>query len=107
MSSDSSTESKPKEKLKAKPKDRLTVVIDPGTSLSKILYVINDGTVKWMTMGAECLTLPATSAESLPIDNGMGRPSDNAWVRLSKAVGSNGPISWQNIMLANYADIVN
>jgi hypothetical protein len=85
MSSDSSTESKPKSKSKSKLKDRLTVVLDPGTSLSKILYVINDGTVKWMTMGAECLTLPATSASSLPIDNGMGRPSDNAWVRLSKA----------------------
>lgn len=78
MSSDPSTKSK------SQPRDRLIVVIDPGTSLSKILYVINDGTVKWMTMGAEALTLPAASASSLPIDNGMGRSEDNTWVRLSK-----------------------
>ena len=74
-------ESKPK----AKPKNNLTVIIDPGTSLLKILYTINDGTVKWMTMGAEYLALPSESAESLPIDSGMGQPEDNAWVRLDKS----------------------
>ncbi|MDJ0567761.1 MAG: ParM/StbA family protein [Pleurocapsa sp. MO_192.B19] len=75
-------EAKPK---KSKPKERLTVVFDPGTSLSKILYVVNNGTVKWMTMGAEYLSLPSESAESLPIDSGMGLPEDNAWVRLDKS----------------------
>ena len=73
-------ESKPK----SKPKNNLTVIIDPGTSLLKILYIINDGIVKWMTMGAEYLALPSESAESLPIDNGMGQPEDNAWVRQDK-----------------------
>ena len=90
MSSDSITqnnlaESKLKAKPKSKPKTQLTVVFDPGTSLSKILYVVNNGTVKWMTMGAEYLSLPSESAESLPIDNGMGISEDNAWVRLEKS----------------------
>ena len=76
-------ESKPK--AKSKPKPIIKLVIDPGTSLSKILYVVNEGTVKWMTMGAEYLTLPNLSAKSLPIDSGMGQPEDNAWVRLSKS----------------------
>ena len=70
---------------KSKPKQVLKLVFDPGTSLSKILYVIDEGTVKWMTMGAEYLALPSESAESLPINNGMGKPEDNAWVRLSKS----------------------
>ena len=74
-----------KSKPKSKPKPILKLVVDPGTSLSKILYVVNEGTVKWMTMGAEYLTLPSASAKSLPIDSGMGQPEDNAWVRLSKS----------------------
>ena len=69
-------------KLKSKPV--LKLVFDPGTSLSKILYVVDEGVVKWMTMGAEYLTLPSESAESLPVGSGMGKPEDNAWVRLSK-----------------------
>ena len=74
-----------KSKPKSKPKPLLKLVVDPGTSLSKILYVVDSGTVKWMTMGAEYLTLPPQSAKSLPIDSGMGLPEDNAWVRLSKS----------------------
>ena len=74
-----------KSKPKSKPKPILKLVVDPGTSLSKILYVIDSGTVKWMTMGAEYFTLPSASAKSLPIDSGMGQPEDNAWVRLSKS----------------------
>ena len=75
----------PKPKAKSKLKNQITVVFDPGTSLSKILYVVNNGTVKWMTMGAEYLSLPSQSAESLPIDSGMGLPEDNAWVRQDKS----------------------
>ena len=71
-------------KAKSKPKPIIKLVVDPGTSLSKILYIVDEGTVKWMTMGAEYLTLPTASAKSLPIDSGMGQPEDNAWVRLSK-----------------------
>ena len=76
---------KAKSKPKSKPKPIIKLVVDPGTSLSKILYVVDEGTVKWMTMGAEYLTLPSASAKSLPIDSGMGQPEDNAWVRLSKS----------------------
>ena len=75
---------KPKRKPKAKPKDNLIVVFDPGTSLSKILYVINDGLVKWMTMGAEYFPLPSENAEFLPTNSDMGLPEDNAWVRIGK-----------------------
>ena len=74
-----------KPKAKSKPKPIIKLVVDPGTSLSKILYVVDEGTVKWMTMGAEYLDLPSASAKSLPIDSGMGLPEDNAWVRLSKS----------------------
>ena len=80
---DNLAESKPK--AKSKPKPIIKLVVDPGTSLSKILYVVDEATVKWMTMGAEYLTLPPQSAKSLPIDSGMGQPEDNAWVRLSKS----------------------
>ncbi|MGL6343255.1 MAG: hypothetical protein ACRC80_29465 [Waterburya sp.] len=72
-------------KTKSKPKNYLTVVFDPGTSLSKILYIVNNGTVKWMTMGAEYLSLPSESAKSLSIKNRMGLPEDDAWVRLSES----------------------
>ena len=78
---DNLADSKPK--AKSKPKPIIKLVVDPGTSVSKILYVVDEGTVKWMTMGAEYLTLPSASAKSLPIDSGMGQPEDNAWVRLS------------------------
>ena len=74
-----------KPKAKSKPKPIIKLVVDPGTSLSKILYVVDEGTVKWMTMGAEYLDLPSASAKSLPIDSGMGQPEDNAWVRLSES----------------------
>ena len=80
---DNLTVSKPK--AKSKPKPIIKLVVDPGTSVSKILYVVDEGTVKWMTMGAEYLDLPSESAKSLPIDSGMGQPEDNAWVRLSKS----------------------
>ena len=82
----SSTKQKTKSKRKpsSKPKDNLIVVFDPGTSLSKILYVINDGLVKWMTMGAEYFPLPSESANFLPTNSDMGLPEDNAWVRTDK-----------------------
>ena len=82
----SSAKQKPKSKRKpkAKPKDNLIVVFDPGTSLSKILYVINDGLVKWMTMGAEYFPLPNESANFLPTNSDMGLPEDNAWVLVDK-----------------------
>ena len=82
-SKSSGKKSEPKSKKKPKPKHILKIVFDPGTSLSKIFYVLDDGTVKYMAMNPEYLLLPSESAESLPVDSGMGKPEDNAWVRLS------------------------
>lgn len=60
----------------------LVVSYDAGTSLSKILYQLGSGTVKYLTMEPEVMTLPASSASSLPNSSGLGKPEDNAWVRL-------------------------
>lgn len=82
---ESESESKSKLKKPRKPKKlvpTIKLVIDPGTSLLKTLYVINDEPVEWLTMLPEYITLPSESAESLPINNGIGLPEDNAWVRL-------------------------
>lgn len=85
----SSTKAKPKSKGKPKsksePKDNLIVVFDPGTSISKIPYVINDGVVKWITMGAEYFPLSSNRADSLTNDSNLGSPEDNAWIRTTKS----------------------
>ena len=60
----------------------LLVCYDPGTSLSKILYRVGRGKIKYMTMEAPLLKLPPSSANSLPTSSGLGKPEDNAWVRL-------------------------
>ncbi|MGL5835974.1 MAG: hypothetical protein ACRC1Z_22495, partial [Waterburya sp.] len=77
------------QKSLVKPKTVIKLVIDPGTSLLKILYVINDSVVKWFTMMPEYIALTSESAESLPINNNsinsIGLPEDNAWVRLSES----------------------
>jgi hypothetical protein len=62
----------------------LSLYYDPGTSLSKILYRIgNRGKLKFLTMEAETLDLPASSASTLPKECFAGKNSDRAWVRLS------------------------
>lgn len=85
----SSTKAKPKSKGKPKsksePKDNLIVVFDPGTSISKIFYVINNGVVKWITMGAEYFPLSPNRADSLTNDSDLGSPEDNAWIRTTKS----------------------
>lgn len=62
----------------------LVAVFDGGTSISKILFRVGDGDVRWMIMEPEHIALPAESAANLPDDSGMGKPEDNAWVRLNK-----------------------
>ena len=59
---------------------KLTVCYDPGTSVSKILYQLDSGQVKHLTMEPEVFCLPV--ATSLPTTNNFGRPSDCAWVQL-------------------------
>lgn len=83
--SKSESKSEPEPKKPRKPVPIIKLVIDPGTSLLKILYVINDKPVKWLTMLPEYYTLPSESAEYLSINNGMGLPEDNAWVRLPES----------------------
>jgi len=63
---------------------KLVVCYDAGSSLSKILYSVDSGDVKYMVMEPEHLALPSSSASSLPVDAGMGKPEDNAWVKLNK-----------------------
>ena len=70
---------------KSKSSQRLVVVFDSGTSVLKILYVVNDTRVKWMTMGAEYFPLPASRADSLNLDLGRGEPEDHAWFRTNKS----------------------
>ncbi len=80
-----SAKAQSKSKSKPKPSQRLVVVFDSGTSVLKILYVVNDNRVKWMTMGAEYFPLPASRADSLNLDLGRGEPEDHAWFRMSKS----------------------
>ena len=88
MSSSVEAQAKSKSKSaqrKSKPSQRLVVVFDSGTSLLKILYVVNDARAKWMTMGAEYFPLPASRADSLTLDLGKSHPEDHAWFRTSKS----------------------
>ncbi|XWK91774.1 MAG: ParM/StbA family protein (plasmid) [Phormidium sp.] len=62
----------------------LVCVFDGGTSIAKILFQVGGGEVQWMIMEPEHIALPAASAANLPNDSGMGKPEDNAWVRLNK-----------------------
>ena len=63
--------------------NKLLVCIDLGTSLIKIVYLVNGKKVGYMLIDPEHLALSNASAEHLPTDAGMGLPEDNAWVRLS------------------------
>ncbi len=63
--------------------NKLLVCIDLGTSLIKIIYLVNGKKVGYMLIDPEHLALSNGSAEHLPTDAGMGLPEDNAWVRLS------------------------
>lgn len=74
-----STATKPK--TKRKPQDNITVIVDPGTSLTKIIYNRNDGLAQSMTMGAEYCDLEAEEAKHLPSSSALGKPEDNAWIQ--------------------------
>ena len=63
---------------------KLTVCYDPGTSLTKVLYQTADNLVKHLTIEPEIIELPAGFAKSLPLSSGLGKPQDNAWVRLDR-----------------------
>ena len=66
--------------------EHLTICYDPGTSLSKILYQReNSSQIKYLTMEPELMVLPPSSLSNLPVNSGLGKPEDNAWVRLKKS----------------------
>ena len=82
---DSQTPSKTRKKTQSKkPLKKVIVCVDVGSSLNKILYQVEGHDVRYMVMEPEHLTLPPSSVASLPSDSGMGRPSDNAWIRFKK-----------------------
>ncbi len=82
---DSQTPSKKKKTAqRSKPLKKVIVCVDVGSSLNKILYQVEGHDVQYMVMEPEHLTLPPSSVTSLPLDSGMGRPSDNAWIRFKK-----------------------
>lgn len=64
---------------------RTTIVLDAGSSVTKILYGWIDKNekyvVKYMMMGSECISLSRDSGDYLCDGMGMGLPEDNAWVR--------------------------
>ncbi|MDJ0846695.1 MAG: ParM/StbA family protein [Crocosphaera sp.] len=66
------------------PLKKVVVCFDVGSSLNKILYQVEGQDVQYMVMEPEHLALPAESSASLPMDSGMGRPEDNAWIRFKK-----------------------
>jgi hypothetical protein len=62
--------------------NNLTVCYDPGTSLSKILYRLGQGKVKYLTMESEVIKLPLSSVSDSILAS--TNPKHNAWVRLSE-----------------------
>ncbi|EAZ87919.1 hypothetical protein CY0110_00805, partial [Crocosphaera chwakensis CCY0110] len=66
------------------PLKKVIVGFDVGSSLNKILYQVEGSDVQYMVMEPEHLALPPESEASLPVDSGMGRPEDNAWIQFKK-----------------------
>lgn len=66
------------------PLKKVVVCFDVGSSLNKILYQVEGHDVQYMIMEPLHLALPPESAASLPVDSGLGRPEDNAWIRYKK-----------------------
>ena len=66
------------------PLKKVVVCFDVGSSLNKILYQVEGSDVQYMVMEPEHLALPPESSASLPVDSGMGRPEDNAWIQFKK-----------------------
>ncbi|MEL7078655.1 MAG: ParM/StbA family protein [Cyanobacteria bacterium J06648_1] len=61
----------------------LKILVDPGTSLVKVLYNVNDGVVRLLTMGPEYVSLPNQKSEFLPSGD-TKRAEVNAWVQVGE-----------------------
>ena len=83
--------------------NKLLISLDLGTSLSKIVYLVNNEKVGYMVMEPEHLALPESSAEHLPISAETGLPEDNAWVRFT----SNGDCHVVGRLARDYRAFVN
>lgn len=68
----------------------LTIAYDPGTSLTKVIYAIDDGDPKLLTMPPEAVQLPGDSRTGLEerctIDQ-FAKPEDLAWFSFKKTKG--------------------
>ena len=61
---------------------KLTLICDPGTSLSKVLYRVGrKGQLKHLTMDAQVLKLDGNLVTNLNKSSEFGKPEDNAWLR--------------------------
>lgn len=74
----------------AKKTKKLTVACDPGTSLTKVLYQVGSGQLKYLAMAPQVLKLPPGTFSGLPLGIGSGKPEDNAWVRVGGEAESAG-----------------
>lgn len=68
----------------------LTLAYDPGTSLTKVIYAIDDGDPKLLTMPPETVQLPGDNRTGLEercaIDQ-FAKPEDLAWFSFKKTTG--------------------
>ena len=61
---------------------KLTLICDPGTSLSKVLYRVGrKGQLKHLTMSSEILKLDGGLVTNFNKSSEFGKPEDNAWLQ--------------------------
>ena len=61
---------------------KLTLIFDPGTSLTKVLYKAGrNGSVKHLTMDSHLLTVGVEIVGRLNKTSDFGKPEDNAWLQ--------------------------
>ncbi|MBE9048598.1 hypothetical protein IQ255_30185, partial [Pleurocapsales cyanobacterium LEGE 10410] len=61
---------------------KLTLICDPGTSLSKVLYRVGrKGQLKHLTMSSEILKLDGNLVTNFKKSSEFGKPEDNAWLQ--------------------------
>ena len=65
---------------------KLTLIFDPGTSLTKVLYKAGrKGSVKYLTMDSHLLSVGVEIVARLHKTSGFGKPEDNAWLQIDNS----------------------
>lgn len=64
------------------PLPELRIAFDPGSSLTKCVYSVNQGKAKLMMMEPDVISLPSSSVAHIQSES--LRPEDQAWVQLSR-----------------------